>query len=863
MVASKRFPLKTLLLSAGMSTSLALLGCATNGLPSSTTSGQAPLTGSGQQASQPTSSTSQATQSSQVAQSPQAGPYRYDWSSDRMGIAPASSGFRTASFIDSIKPSLDLPAVDRQTRDASTSGGLINTFAKDLPGANDLAYVPNTPAVIGTNTFFLTGSSSSVNAFSLGSNGQMRWELNLHENGKFLGSSPAIGQAFSNVIFAVTDTGRLYAINADSGLVISFVDIVEEEFQFSSPFVSRDGGTDAVYVASYKGRVYRYNFNGSSFTQAFNVRPVTSSNTGRFASSPLVTTNGGASPRHIYVGSLEGKLYKLNAATGATISAPLELNSALRSTGCQIMSTMAVDVNQDIGVIPCGSYLFKVRLNDASTTTAPALNAQSPLLEHKQLVTLKTTRVLGPNHNVRPQLTTTVLREPKPTGQSIKLEQNFGFKTGDFIRVESTTSGNIYTEIDTIPDDGALTVKGDGLYPVASPSPDPLLFGGELVHLANHVVRPPRVPEPQATPYPTPTPGPAGSDPVTRFPVGQPENLQAGDYLRFPTLDSNTSLPGIQPVVAQICSSTNTDCELTTTTKYTGIERFVPGAAADGTGGQEDEAAFYVTVPGTALQTQIATEMANTRYVPFEKLTHQIVGTANSTQEFEIASIKDFKAGDTVRITHQDGNSRGRYEYGVIDTVFPATRRIRLIGSLLDAPVSGDNVDIIDSNNRAFGRVTSSLGYSNGNILSEPVLRGNGQHVYVQHGNTVYELNYGNDTSFKDSANYLILQAGRLEQNNTTLNALSRSRPMIDTDKLLTVDSDPSGKTGIFMNRVLLPLSSTSERLNDLFPILAPNSLGQLPSRAETRPVQLGASGYVMFGGGNGVAYKLHKDIAW
>lgn len=778
-------------------------------------------------------------------------------------------GFRTTSFIDSLKPSMDLPAVERQTRNVQTSGGLVNTFAKDLPGAGNLDYIPNTPAVIGTNSYFLTASTSSANAFALGSNGQVLWELSLHDNGKFVGTSPAVSQAFGNVggfpnaIYAISSTGRLYAINADTGLVISFVDIVEEEFQQSSPFVVRDGNNDAVYLASHKGRVYRYNFSGSSFTQTFNVKPVTSSNTGRFNSSPIVTRDGAGAPRHVYVGSLEGKLYKLSAVNGTTVSTPLELNATLRSDGCQVMATMAIDLNQDAGIVPCGSYLFKVRLNDASTSAAPALAAQSPLLEHKQLVTLKTTRVLGPNHNVRPQLTTSLLREPKPTLTSVKLEQSFGFKKGDFVRVETVNGGNVYGEINTLSDEGVAAIKGKGLYPIASPSPDPLLFGAEQVSLANFTVRPAQIPEPAATPFPTPTPGPVGADAVTRVPVGNPEGLQEGDYLRFPTLDSNTGLPGIQPVVSQICSSSNTDCELTAGgAKFPGIQRFVPGAI-NGVGGQEEEAHFYVTLPGAGLQPLVTSELALTRFVPFEKLTNQVVGTGNSTQEFEIASIKDYKAGDMVRVVHQDGNSRGRYEYGVIDTVFPATRRIRLNGALLDAPVSGDSVEIIDSNNRAFGRLTPSLGYSNGNILSEPVMRGNGQHVYVQHGNTLFELNYGNDATFKDSANYLILQAGRLDQNNVALSALSRSRPYIDTDKLLTVDSDPSGKTGIFLNRVVLPLSSTTERLNDLFPILAPNSLGQLSNRAETRPVQLGASGYVMFGGGNGVAYKLHKDIAW
>lgn len=856
MVASKRFPVKTLLLSGGLSVSLALLGCATNGL-SPATRIQPISQGAATSAQQPAASSAQ--------NSPKQ-TFRYDWSSDR--IINKANSFRTASFVDSLKPNMDLPPVAREARDPETSGGLSNSFAKNLPGADALDYIPNTPAVIGTNSYFLTASKSSSNVFALGSNGQVLWDLSLHENGYFDGSSLATGEARgTDTLYGITDTGRLYAINADTGLVISFTEVTEDEFHNSSPFVVTDRDTDDdadvdtddsssayrdyIFLTSDKGRIYRYSFNGSGFSQDFVEEPVNSSNTGRFSSSAVVTSNeSNGEPKFIYAGSEEGKLYKLDASDGDEVGTALDLSAAVRSNGCQIMATMAIDSDQDLGIVPCGSYLFKVRLNDA-VPTALALSAQSPLLELKQLITLKTTRVIGPNHNTRPQLSTTILRDPLPTETDIALEQTFGFKAGDFLRIESSENGNLYAEVEEISDEGEVKFKGEGLNPIPSPSPDPLLLGGEKIHLANWAVRPDLVdPDPEATPFPTPTPGPSGADEVSRFAVGKPENLQAGDYLRFPTL------PG-QPVV-QICSNGNNNCELGTGSNYAGIERFVPE--------EDDEAAvFYITVPGTALQDAIENEMSDTRYVPFEKLTNQTLGLGtDSTLSFTLANIKDFKSGDNVRIVHPDGSDDGRYEYGVISSVNSSARTLTLTSPLMDAPDAGSRVEIIDSNNRAFGRVTSSLQYSNGNILSEPVLRGNGQQVYVQHGNTIFEMNYASDSSFRDSANYLILQSGRLEQSNTSLTALSRSRPLVlDTDKLLTVDTDPSGKTGIFMNRVHLPLRSTEDRLNDLFPILAPNSLGQLPNRAETRPVLLGGSSFALFGGGNGVAYKLHKDNAW
>ena len=604
MVASTRFPLKTVLVSASLSASIALLGCVNNNLSSAPQKLSFP--------NEQQSGAAGSEDSSSQAQLPVAtGEYRADWTQDRI---VGSSGFRTASFTDSIRPDLTLDSPNSQIKSPQNSQGFENSFAKDLPGADQLESLPNTPVVIGQNAFFLTNSASSTNFFGLQDNGQIKWQLSLHDNGRFKGSSPAVGKAFPNTLFAITETGRLYAVDANTGLVINFIDIPEEEFQFSSPWVMQNGvaASDHVFLSSYKGQVYRFSFNGSSFTQDLKVKPVTSALSGKFSTSPIVTTN------NVYVGSEEGKLYKLKRSDLTTVST-LDLSTTVRSEGCQTRAELVIDSNQDIGIVPCGSYLYKVRLNDASTTVGLSLAAQSSLLELDRLITLDQPEILGPNHANRPQLETSLLREPLPDRASFKIEQKFGFKEKDFIRVDAA-DGTLYGEIDTLSDGSTVTLKGTGLYPLASPSPSPLLIGAETLALANLVVRPTPTPVPNATATPTPTP--VGADPVTQFIIGNPEGLQAGDFIRFPTLTGS-------PVV-QICSSTNTLCDQSATTKYEGLSlvKFQETDAADALVTQ-------VTVPGAGLQAQIQAALAlKSRFVPIEKMQNHVVGGAvNSTLE--------------------------------------------------------------------------------------------------------------------------------------------------------------------------------------------------------------------------------------
>lgn len=765
---------------------------------------------------------------------------RYDWSTDR--IIGQSGGFQTQAFKERVKASLQLPAVEQNEKQASTSGGFANEFAKNLPSAVDVNHLPNSPAVLNNTAYFLTASDSSSNFYALDQSGALQWELALHENnGRFIGTSPAFGSAGGkNILYAITDQGRIYAVDASNGIVQGFVDVTSDKFMYSSPFVVA-GATDSVYVASQEGRVYKYTFNGSTFTQVYNTKIVNSSNTGKFSSSPVVLGN------HVYVGSEEGKLYKLQESNGAVLST-LNLSEGVRSEGCQIKATLAIDTTLDAGLVPCGSYIFKVKLNSA-TNTGVSLTAQSTLLEvREQGLVFKPTRVLGPNINTRTLTSTTLLRDPPPDTNTFTIEQRFGFNANDFVRIEAD-SGSYYGTVKEITNTNEVTLIETEVIPLPSPSPNPFLVGGEKVSVQPFTVRP--TPIPSSTPSPTPTPS-TGADPVTQIVVTNVEGLQEGENLLFPTL------PGAP--TAQICSSTNTACNSSTTTNYAGIRQLTV-LEAEAIGAKE-QILYQLTFPGTQLGTLVSAELnTSRRFVPFEKVNNRVIGTANANNAIDLGSTAGFQSGQEVRITHPNGHLQGRYEYSTIASV--SGNRLQLSRPLKDAPRAGARVEIIDQNPGAYGRLSLSNKFSSGNILSKPILRGNAQHMYVQHGNLIYELDYSNNNSFENSATYIVLQSGRLNHNNLNLTALSRSAPLVvGNDRLLAVDTDISGKTGIFMNRIFLPLSGTQEKLNDVFPIRTPNSLGDLPNRAETHPVLFGGSS-VLFGGGNGIAYKLHKDMAW
>lgn len=810
--------------------------------------------------------------------SPSTAPLRYDWSSDR--ILQPSSGFQVTSYSGSVRASFDAPAIEQQDKTINASGDeFANEFAKFQPGATATnPNSPTTPAVARNTGFFLTESDSSVNFFALNETGQTLWQLSLHaDGGKFVGTSPALGNALGTdrVLYAISDLGRLYAVDASSGVVRSFYQIAGDTFTNSSPFVVPGNPTDQIFLVSQEGRVYKFTFNGSSNTFSVNsaefggsdgIKIVSSGNTGKFSTSPLVIdkpTTGTLTNDYLYVGSEEGRVYKIRATDGRTPTGgtnyndfALNLSTQPRSEGCQIKGTMAIDVGLDAAIVPCGSYLFKVKLNDNSTAPLSLL-AQSPLLEVRDFALFRPTQILGPNINNRTLPKTTLLREPLPTEDGFDLEQPFGFRSGDYIKVTPRSGGPVYGVIDTIED--ATVSLLDPLMPLPSPSPNPFLLGAEPIEVVNLAIRPTPTPVANATPTPVPTPTALGADPVTSFVVGNPEGLSQGDRIIFPTL------PG-QPVVT-ICSSSNAECDKDNSgaNRYPGIELLPAGS------GNANDLRYQITVanniPGVDMTQLIQNRMASDRFVPFEKVQNRVVGNTNTTVKFQLGDVGGFQPGQVVRITHKDDSVNGRYEYGLVRSggVNTSARTLELTAPLVDAPEQGARVEIVELNNSAFGRVSPSLGYSTGNILSSPVLRGNSQQVYIQHGNSLFELRYDDNTSFRDVANYLVLQSARLDQSNLSLSALSRSTPLaLSNDKLITVDSDPTGKTGIFLNRVLLPLSPTSERLNDFFAIRSPNSLGDVPNRAETRPILFGSTpDFVLFGGGNGVVYKLHKDIAW
>ena len=178
-------------------------------------------------------------------------PLRYDWSSDR--ILQPTSGFQVASYSGSVRASLDAPAIEQQTKTIDASGEeFANEFAKFQPGATATnPNSPTTPAIARNTGFFLTESDSSVNFFALNETGQTLWQLSLHaDGGRFVGTSPALGNALGTdgVLYAISDLGRLYAVDASSGVVRSFYQIAGDTFTNTSPFVVPGNPSDQIFL---------------------------------------------------------------------------------------------------------------------------------------------------------------------------------------------------------------------------------------------------------------------------------------------------------------------------------------------------------------------------------------------------------------------------------------------------------------------------------------------------------------------------------------------------------------------------------------------------------------------------------------
>lgn len=770
---------------------------------------------------------------------------RFDWSTDR--VKTSNKSFKTQAFTDSIKATLDVPSVATSLRQGTNNAGFVNEFAKVSSSEDNSLVIPNVPAVSGTTTIMLTSSSSASNVFALNNLGDLIWQNSLHDNGgKFLGSSPSLGKQFTNSFYAISDQGRLYAINISTGIVQGFID-TSDTFAHASPLVIQDtpNNVDRVFVGSQSGKVYQYRFNGSAFLEStaggvdWTVHPSAgTTGLGKISSSILTSPNS----NYLYVGSEDGKFYRLDRSTGTAAQRETTLTSTnvtfttqSRSTLCRVKATPVLDIPLDVGVVSCGGYLYRVKLNDL-TASGMSITAQSPLLELSGLKLFKEIKRQGPNHDVRPKVHTFTKGDPEPKIKDFEVEVPFGFKTGDFVHVRSKRDEDLYGELDKV-DKQKFTFKEE-LFPLPSPSPSPFFTGGEKVTLANDTVRPSPVPV-----LVTPTVAVPVGDTVSSFTAGNIDELSTGDWLHFP------SLPGA-PLV-RICTATDTNCD-----------NNGGGAAYAGI----DTGTKVVTVGHATLATLMNTEITNGNMIPFVKMRNQVVGPTVTTTQFNLADASGIKTNDVVRIVHQNGNDRGLYEYAIVQSVNSGL--VTLTSNLRDLPAMGDRLEVVNNDTGVYGRVFPSLNTFSSDIVSSPVLGGGGsQFVYLAHGNVLYELDYTSVDNFKSSATYSVLQAGRLDQENVSLTDASRSTPFTylganGLRKLVVLDSDPIGKTGIYANRYYLPLSNTMEKLNDVFPINAPNGPGHMPRRAETRPILFDTS-FVTFGGGNGIVYKLHKDKVW
>jgi len=147
--------------------------------------------------------------------------------------------------------------------------------------------------------------SLNASIFALDASGKLKWSV---PTGNFVVASPALGS--DGTLYGASFDGKVYAINQQTGAV-------EWTFQtadaiYSSPALVSDasGRTTAVIVASTDGSVYSLSPSGH-LNWRYDTGDVV-------RSSPVIgLAPAGDSAGHIvYVGSGDGRLYALDAATG-------------------------------------------------------------------------------------------------------------------------------------------------------------------------------------------------------------------------------------------------------------------------------------------------------------------------------------------------------------------------------------------------------------------------------------------------------------------------------------------------------------------------------------------------------------------
>ncbi|MFN8673957.1 MAG: PQQ-binding-like beta-propeller repeat protein [Candidatus Sericytochromatia bacterium] len=124
----------------------------------------------------------------------------------------------------------------------------------------------------------------------------------------------------------------------------------------------------------------------------------------------------------------------------------------------------------------------------------------------------------------------------------------------------------------------------------------------------------------------------------------------------------------------------------------------------------------------------------------------------------------------------------------------------------------------LNSRNKPYGAVfpNSNTNNPNGSIASNPVVNGN--MVYVANGNTLFELDYSNNDTFRSKANYCVSATARLDENSSNLTPYGKNNIAISTGadgvtKVAMLDTNIKNNSTPFMNFFSIPLASDKDAL--------------------------------------------------
>lgn len=384
-----------------------------------------------------------------------------DWKSDRI-IDSDKNNFHINALSDELRVNLKTPNSASQFKSPYSKfdqgkifGGGNGPFIGNFNGNSSILPSPALFTLEGEKfIIFTTDSQNGVNLFAMKTSGITKWQASIHKNieSRFLGSSPSMAEDLyvdsEKRIYITDNKGWLYCIDAVGGNIIAAVEINEETFINTSPWVKEENSSeDSIILASNRGRIIKYIFNLSTktFTNVYNKKISEGFNV-----SPVVDDN------YIYIGGIDGIFYVINKSDGV-IKDQFHLRSGVDSyfetekrgvrpdsnESGKIMGTAIIDkVNHKI-FVPCGSYLFMID---------NGYIYQSPLLELSQVVLSNITEKIGP---VTPNVTKTVLKGSSSSSLTFDFLESNELNVGDYLVLLSTTSentaesyGKIY-EIDT------------------------------------------------------------------------------------------------------------------------------------------------------------------------------------------------------------------------------------------------------------------------------------------------------------------------------------------------------------------------------------------------------------------------------